>query len=69
MNLDQHPYLTSYLQALTEAERNLLLLLVIVGVLIIVYCAAVHFRRQREVSLALTAFFWLTFLMAIVRGV
>lgn len=67
--MNQHPFLGTYLQALQDAEQNLLLLLVIVGVLIIIYCAAVHFRRQREVSLALTAFFWLTFVLAIVRGV
>ncbi len=69
MNLDQHPYLSSYLQALQDAERDLLLLLVIVAVLIIIYCAGVYFKRQREVSLALTAFFWLTFVLAVIKGV
>lgn len=67
--MNQHPFLGTYLQALRDAEQNLLLLLVIVFVLLIIYCAAVYFKRQREISLALTAFFWLTFLMAIVRGV
>lgn len=69
MNLDQHPYLPSYLSALTEAERNLLMLLAIVGVIIVIYCVAVYIKRPREAALLLTGFFWLTFFIAVIKGV
>lgn len=68
MNLDSYPYLEVYLQALHQAEQNLLLLLGLVGGLLLIYCAAVHFRRQREASLTLTTFFWLTFVLAVFTG-
>lgn len=69
MNLDQHPYLHDYLSVLTEAEQNLLMLLGIVAAILVIYWVAVRLKRQREAALLLTGFFWLTFLMAIWRGV
>lgn len=68
MNLDSYPYLEVYLQALHQAEQNLLLLLGIVGGVLLIYCAAVYLKRQREAVLALTAFFWLTFILAVFTG-